>query len=102
MDMSSSASDRPLDILVAMFQGGGNIPLILPIVSRLNIRGHRVRVLAGPGVRASRAPISPRLLERIAATGATLVPFEEPERHPFAESPPLRGLVHGWRPKQLD
>ena len=54
MDISASPSGRPLDILVAMFQGGGNIPLILPIVSRLVSRGHRVRVLAGPGVRASR------------------------------------------------
>jgi len=38
-------------ILFAMFQGGGNIPLILPIVTRLVARGHDVRVLAGPGVR---------------------------------------------------
>ena len=102
MHTSEVPSDRPLDILVAMFQGGGNIPLILPIVSRLITRGHRVRVLAGPGVRASRAPINPRLLERIAATGATLVPFEEPDPHPLEEAPPLRGLVRGWTPKPLD
>lgn len=102
MDTSALLSDRPLDILVAMFQGGGNIPLILPIVSRLTTRGYRVRVLAGPGVRASRTPISPRLLDRITATGASLVSFEEPDHHPFADAPPLRGLVRGWTPKQLD
>src|SRR5688572_1154082 len=102
MDISASPSGRPLDILVAMFQGGGNVPLILPIVSRLASRGHRVRVLAGPGVRASRAPISPRFLQRVAATGAAVVPFTEPDLHPFEDAAPLRGLVRGWTPKPLD
>ena len=102
MDTSASPSGRPLDILVAMFQGGGNIPLILPIVSRLASRGHRVRVLAGPGVRASRSPISPRFLQRVAATGAAVVPFTEPAMHPFEDAPPLRGLVRGWTPEPLD
>ena len=37
-------------VLMAMFQGGGNIPLLLPIATRLVTRGHRVRVLVGPGV----------------------------------------------------
>ena len=40
-------SDRQLSFLVAMFEGGGNIPLILPIVSRLVARGNRVKVVAG-------------------------------------------------------
>jgi hypothetical protein len=35
-------------VLMAMFQGGGNIPLLLPIVTRLVARGHRVRVLWFP------------------------------------------------------
>jgi UDP:flavonoid glycosyltransferase YjiC (YdhE family) len=102
MGVSASPSDGPLDILVAMFQGGGNIPLILPIVRRLASRGHRVRVLAGPGVRASRAPISPRFLQRVATTGAAVVPFTDPDRHPFEDAPPLRGLVRGWTPQPLD
>lgn len=102
MDVWASPRNDPLDILVAMFQGGGNIPLILPIVSRLASRGHRVRVLAGPGVRASRAPISPRFLQRVAATGAAVVPFTEPDIHPFEDVAPLRGLVRGWTPKPLD
>ncbi|MBA2362606.1 MAG: glycosyltransferase family 1 protein [Chloroflexia bacterium] len=102
MDSSAPRSSQPLAILFAMFQGGGNVPLLLPIVRGLVTRGHRVRVLAGPGVRASRAPISPRFLERIAATGASLVPFEEPDPHPFQDAPPLRGLVRGWAPKSLD
>jgi len=102
--MASSAprSSQPLAILFVMFQGGGNIPLLLPIVRGLVARGHRVRVLAGPGVRASRAPISPRFLELITATGASLVPFAEPDPHPFQDAPPLRGLVGGWTPKHLD
>jgi hypothetical protein len=29
-------------ILMAMFQGGGNIPQLLPIVARLVARGHQV------------------------------------------------------------
>jgi hypothetical protein len=39
--------------LFAMFEGGGNIPLILPIVVALIERGHEVRVLAGPNVTAT-------------------------------------------------
>src|SRR5262245_3011337 len=41
------------NILMTMFQGGGNIPQLLPIVARLVTLGHRVRVLVGPGVRRS-------------------------------------------------
>ena len=95
MDSSAPRRGRPLAILFAMFQGGGSIPLLLPIVRALVARGHRVRVLAGPGVRASRAPLSPRFLERVAATGASLVPFEEPDSHPFQDAPPL----HWARPR---
>jgi len=102
MDTSASQDSRPMDVLFAMFQGGGNISLILPIVRLLVARGHRVRVVAGPGVRGSRSPVSPRFRERVAATGATLVPFEEPDTHPFENVPPLRGLVRGWTPRQLD
>lgn len=88
-------------ILFAIVPDGGNIPLILPIAARLVARGHDVRVLVGPGVRASRLPISDRFLTRIAATGATVVPFQEPDIHPFDDAPPTRGLARGWMPKRL-
>ncbi len=88
-------------ILFAMFQGGGNIPLILPIAARLVARGHDVRVLAGPGVRGGRMPVSDRFLARIAATGATHVPFAMPATHPFDDAPAPRGLLRGWTPKRL-
>jgi hypothetical protein len=39
---------RPQKILACMFQGGGNIPLILPILAELVARNHRVRVMVGP------------------------------------------------------
>ncbi len=100
VDTSSQCSQH-LTILFAMFQGGGNIPLILPIVRSLVTRGHQVRVLAGPGVRGSQAPVSPHFLERIAATGALVAPFEEPDPHPFQNPPSLRGLVLGWTPRRL-
>jgi hypothetical protein len=39
-----------VNFLFAMYQGGGNIPLIAPVAGRLVERGHLVRVLAGPGI----------------------------------------------------
>jgi hypothetical protein len=59
-------------ILMAMFQGGGNIPLLLPIVARMVTLGHRVRVLVGPGVRRSRLPVSEPLWRSLHATGAQI------------------------------
>jgi MGT family glycosyltransferase len=101
-----------------MFQGGGNIPLIMPIVGELVARGHRVRVLAGPGIRDARLPVSARFRERIAAAGAELVAFPEPEVHPFdavptpgparEEQPPVeaaearRARVLLWAPAWAD
>src|SRR6266540_7332491 len=78
MDMTASISSggRPARFLFAMFQGGGNIPLILPIAAQLVARGHEVRVLAGPGIRAGRLPVSARFRERIAAIGATSIPLQ--------------------------
>jgi len=86
-------------ILLAMFQGGGNIPLILPVVARLVARGHRVRIMAGPGVRHSRLPVSTTFRQRVGAAGAILVPFPDPDVHPMDPAPPARGLVGGWVPK---
>lgn len=88
-------------ILFAMFHGDGNVPLITPIVAALVARGHQVRVLAGPGVRATRLPVGDRFLARIAATGAAHAPFTMPATHPFDGAPAPRGLLGGWTPKRL-
>jgi UDP:flavonoid glycosyltransferase YjiC (YdhE family) len=90
---------RSTDVLFAMFQGGGNIPLILPVVNRLVARGHQVRVVAGPGVRASRLPVSPAFLERIRAAGASAVPFPDLDSHPLDHQAPDRGVIGRWAPK---
>ena len=87
--------------LVAMFEGGGNLSLILPIVADLARRGHDVRVLAGPNVRAGRRPMSERFLDRIQATGAASIILPAPTIHPFDEAP-FRGLVGGWTPGWLE
>jgi UDP:flavonoid glycosyltransferase YjiC (YdhE family) len=90
---------RPLKILACMFQGGGNIPLILPILAELVARNHRVRVMVGPGVRQSRLMVSPSLLQRVGEMGAELVRFNEPDVHPFDD--PIsadRALIGSWTP----
>lgn len=69
-----------------MFEGGGNVSLILPIVARMVERGHDVRVLAGPNVRAGRPPMSERFLSRISSTGAATVVLATPTPHPFDEA----------------
>lgn len=84
-----------------MFQGGGNIPLTIPVVARLVARGHQVRVMAGPGIRRSRLRVSAAFSERIRAAGADRIPFREPDIHPLDEAPAPRGLLGGWAPKSL-
>jgi len=66
-DPGPGAADRPpfACVLAAVFQGGGNIPLILPVLAELAARGHAVRVMAGTGIRRSRLPVSPDLLLRL-------------------------------------
>jgi UDP:flavonoid glycosyltransferase YjiC (YdhE family) len=87
--------------LFAMFQGGGNIPLIMPIVAELVRRGHDVRILAGPNVRRFPVPVSEGWRKRIEDAGATLVPLVEPPDPPHVTAPPLRGLAFGWMPERL-
>ena len=87
------------NILMAMFQGGGNIPQLLPIVTRLVMLGHRVRVLVGPGVRRSRLPVSEHLLQSLHATGAQILRLREPEVHPWDTVPSTHGVLLGWTPK---
>ncbi len=91
----------PLRFLFAMFQGGGNIPLIMPIVAQLAGRGHDVRVLPGPGIRSRPRPASPQFLKQIDESGATRLPFPEPEAHPYSAAPSLRGLAFGWMPQRF-
>ena len=82
-------------MLFALFQGGANIALIVPIVSRAVARGHAVRVLLGPGVWQSRLPVSEALRERITASGAEVVPFRQ-EPCDVAVEP-----YTSWTPKVL-
>ena len=100
LTMASASKDRT-NFLFAMFEGGGNLSLILPIVAELARRGHDVRVLAGPNVRAGRRPMSERFLQRIGATGAAAVILPAPAVHPFDEAR-FRGLVGGWMPQWLE
>lgn len=85
-----------------MFQGGGNIPLIMPIVGALAARGHDVRIMAGPGIRGRPQPVTTDFLERIERSGAQIVPFVQPETDPFEAAPPLRGVAFGWTPKRFE
>src|SRR5436309_3326306 len=87
--------------MFTLFQGGGNLELIMPIVSSAAARGHTVRVLAGPGIWPSRRPVSGRFRDRINASGAVYVPFTEPEVHPLDEPSHSAGLVRGWTRKAL-
>jgi UDP:flavonoid glycosyltransferase YjiC (YdhE family) len=89
---------RSLRLLVAMFQGGGNIPLLLPIVTRLVRRGHSVCFIVGPGVRASRIPISDHLDRALRSTGAHVTHLRAPDVHPVDAARPRRGVVCGWVP----
>jgi hypothetical protein len=81
-----------------MFQGGGNVPVIMPIMARLVEQGHAVRIMAGPGVRRSRLAVSTSLLGRIAASGAALVPFQPPPSNPFDTVGDPGGIVGRWVP----
>src|SRR5258705_7770440 len=86
----------------AVFQGGGNVPLIVPILKELIARGHIVRVMAGPGVRRSRLNLSPSFLQRVDEMGAAVVPFREPQVHPFDDATFTdRGLIGSWTPRSL-
>jgi MGT family glycosyltransferase len=92
---------RPAHILAAMFQGGGNIPLLMPVMVSLVERGHHLRILIGPGVRRSRLPVSESVVRRLTAAGAAVIPFKEPDRHPLDGVGPPKGLIGGWMPTQL-
>jgi hypothetical protein len=91
---------RPLKLLANIFQGGGNIPIILPILAELIARRHSVRVIVGPGVRASRLEVSDSLLRRLGEIGARVTPLREPDVHPFDEAGSIScGLIGSWTPR---
>jgi hypothetical protein len=76
--MADSASVG--SFLFAMFEGGGNVPLITPVVAAMVDRGHDVTVVAGPNIRRP-APALPSdgFFDRVRGTGARLVPLlDEP------------------------
>jgi UDP:flavonoid glycosyltransferase YjiC (YdhE family) len=85
-----------------MFQGGGNIPLIMPIVTELVRRGHDVRLMAGPNIRGPNRPVSQDFAGRIAASGARRVEFVQPEADPYESPPTVRGVAFGWMPKRFE
>lgn len=86
---------------MAMFHGGGNVYLILPIVRALTARGHRVRVLVGPRIWMPEPPPPAELLAAVAAAGATVIPLPQPVHNPHHVAPARRGLFMGWTPRQL-
>jgi hypothetical protein len=96
----ASSLARPIRFLFAMFQGGGNIPPILAVAQQLVAHGHRVRILAGPGLQPDRPPrpASAAFLDGVRTIGATLVPFHL-AHDPFASIPPAQGLLWGWTPQ---
>ena len=74
-----------------MFEGGGNVPLLVPVVRAVVERGHEVTVIAGPNIRRPNVPptASPRLVARLTDAGARVVHLlDEP-------LDPLDGFVLG-------
>ena len=88
----------PARIFAALFQGGGDIPLLMPVLDRLIARGHAVRIMVGPGVRGSRLPVSADLKRRITSSGAVPVSFREPHLHPLDAAPHRKGIIGAWVP----
>ncbi len=87
--------------LFAMFHGGGNVHLIMPVVGKLAARGHRVRVLAGPRLWVPRPPPTTPLLDAVTRAGATAITLPTPSANPHDTAPARRGLLMGWTPGRL-
>ncbi len=90
---------RASRVLVAMFQGGGNVPLLLPIMTRLAALGHHVRFIVGPGVRRSRLPLGEPLYRSLRAISTDVIRLREPDVHPLDGAPRVRGVALGWVPR---
>jgi UDP:flavonoid glycosyltransferase YjiC (YdhE family) len=77
--------------LFAMFEGGGNVPLLVPVVRAVVERGHDVTVVVGPSIRRPNPPsaASPRLVDPLRDAGGRVVQLlDEP-------LDPLHGFVLG-------
>ncbi|MGE3076122.1 MAG: glycosyltransferase [Dehalococcoidia bacterium] len=79
-------------VLLAMYDGGGNVPALLAIAEELLKREHRVIVLAGPFF-GETGP-SPSLVERARALGCDVHELEIDESR-APDVPPQRGLFAG-------
>ena len=88
-------------VLFAMFEGGGNIPLITPVVGAVVERGHDVTVVAGPNIRRANPGLpSESFLDRLRATGARVVPLLDSPIDPL-DGFVLGSVVFGWTPSSL-
>ena len=74
----------PRSYLFVTFEGGGNVPPVLGVARRLAARGHGVRVLAEPCMRAA-----------VEEAGARFVPFT---RH-FTREDRAEDLIRDWDAK---
>jgi MGT family glycosyltransferase len=57
-----------------------------------------MRVMAGPGVRRSRLPVSGDLERRIASSGSVSISFREPASHPLDAVAHPKGIFGAWVP----
>ena len=88
-------------LLFAMFEGGGNVPLITPVVAAMVERGHDVAVLAGPNIRRPAVGLpSDRFYDRLRGTGARVVPLLDEPVDPLDGYTP-RAAILGRTPDSL-
>jgi hypothetical protein len=88
-------------LLFAMFEGGGNIPLITPVVGAVVERGHDVTVVAGPNIRRVKPGLpSEGFLDRLRATGARVVRLLDSPIDPLDDFV-LGSALFGWTPSSL-
>jgi len=100
-DFAGMSRQSPRSFLFAMFHGGGNLALIMPVVRALGTRGHRIRVIAGPRIWVPQPPPPTPLLDLIERAGATAVRLAQPSTSPHAAGHRLPGLLLGWNPRRL-
>ena len=74
-------------VLFAMFEGGGNIPLITPVLATVVDRGHGVTVVAGPNIRRPNPGPPSASGHRVSSSAGA------PLRHPAAMASAASGAV---------
>lgn len=89
--------------LFAMFEGGGNVPLLVPVVRAVVERGHDVTVVTGPGIRRPNPPpgASPRLVDPLRDAGARVVQLLDEPLDPL-DGFVLGTAIFGRTPASLD